>query len=179
MNLALLNLMDYFEDTGLSKFSSACYAFAATATIEGAYALKHGKRFKMSKQQLIDCSRKHGCSHGYLAVTFKYIKTNDGLQPDESYPYTGSKQACHKNSANVGSIRNYGRTIFPSEENMKQLLSKYDPVASTIHIASDLQFYGRSLMSGGSDILDLPQYSKSVNHGILIVGYGADNGKDY
>jgi hypothetical protein len=69
--------------------------------------------------------------------------------------------------------------IFPSENKMKQLLNEYGPVASAIHITSDLQFYGRSLKSGESDILDLPKCSQSVNHGVVIVGYGTDNGTDY
>lgn len=35
---------------------AACYAFAATAAVESAYAIKTGKLVSFSEQQIIDCS---------------------------------------------------------------------------------------------------------------------------
>jgi hypothetical protein len=34
----------------------SCWAFAATATVEGRYAIKHGSKVVLSEQQMVDCS---------------------------------------------------------------------------------------------------------------------------
>ena len=62
---------------------------------------------------------------------------------------------------------------------MKQALSNYGPLAAAIHTTSDLQFYGGARGGRGGDILDIPMCSKQVDHAIVIVGYGTENGKDY
>ncbi len=41
------------------------WAFAATAAIEGRYAIKHGKKVILSEQQMIDCATSSdGCVRG-------------------------------------------------------------------------------------------------------------------
>lgn len=133
----------------------------------------------MSKQQLVDCSPSNGCSGGYLGATFDYIKQRGGLQPDTSYPYKNSRQVCSLRSSKVGGITGYGNTPRGDEEAMKQALSTYGPLAAAIHTTSDLQFYSASRTGRGADILDIPFCSKQVDHAIVIVGYGTENGRDY
>ena len=36
----------------------SCYAFASTAAVESAYAIKTDKLLSLSAQQIVDCSRK-------------------------------------------------------------------------------------------------------------------------
>ncbi|CAF1166456.1 unnamed protein product [Adineta ricciae] len=157
----------------------ACYAFAVTAAVEGTFALKKGERFKLSKQQLVDCSPSNGCSGGYLGQTFEYIKKRGGLEPDTSYPYASTRQTCSLKSKKVGGISDYRNTPRGDEEAMKSALATYGPLAGAIHTTTDLQFYGGSRGGRGSDILDIPLCSKQVDHAIVIVGYGTENGKDY
>jgi hypothetical protein len=141
--------------------------------------LKKGNRIKLSKQQLVDCSPSNGCSGGYLGATFDYIKQRGGLQPDTSYPYANSKQTCALKSTKVGAISGYGNTARGDEEAMKQALSTYGPLAAAVHTTSDLQFYGTSKSPRATNIIDIPSCSKQVDHAIVIVGYGTENGKDY
>lgn len=158
---------------------SSCYAFAVTAAVEGTHAFKTGKRVKLSKQQLVDCSPSNGCSGGYLGATYEYIKQRGGLQPDTSYPYAKVRQTCSLKSTKVGAIRGYGNIPRGDEEAMRQALTNYGPLAAAIHTTSDLQFYGGSRGGTGADILDIPYCSKQVDHAIVIVGYGTENGRDY
>lgn len=157
----------------------SCYAFAVTAAVEGTHSLKKGSKIKLSKQQLVDCSPNNGCSGGYLGATFDYIKQRGGLQPDSTYPYASSRQTCSLRSTKVGAIKGYGNTQRGDEEGMKQALSTYGPLAAAIHTTTDLQFYGGSSSGRGAGIIDIPLCSKQVDHAIVIVGYGTENGKDY
>lgn len=150
-----------------------------TAAVEGTHAFKKGTKLVLSKQQLVDCSPNNGCSGGYLGATMDYIKQKGGLLSAQSYPYAGQKQSCSMRGKPIGPIRGYGNTPRNDEEAMRQALSTYGPLAAAIHTTSDLQFYGGSKGGRGSDILDIPLCSKQVDHAIVIVGYGTENGKDY
>lgn len=141
--------------------------------------MKKGSRIKLSKQQLVDCSPSNGCSGGYLGATYDYIKQRGGLEPDTSYPYQNTRQSCRLKSNKVGAIQGYGNIPRGDEEAMKQALSTYGPLAAAVHTTSDLQFYAGSKGGRGSGIIDIPTCSKQVDHAIVIVGYGTENGKDY
>ena len=44
----------------------SCWAFAATATFEGRYAIKKGSKVELSEQQMVDCATAcHGCGGGW------------------------------------------------------------------------------------------------------------------
>jgi cathepsin L len=47
----------------------SCWSFAATATLEGRYAIKKGSKVELSEQQMVDCSTaNHGCGGGWASV---------------------------------------------------------------------------------------------------------------
>jgi len=72
----------------------ACWAFAAAAAIESAYAIKHQVHIQLSKQELVDCTqatydseyRNHGCAGGYPTDAFLYA-VKHGVFEEEAYPY--------------------------------------------------------------------------------------------
>ena len=161
------------------SFLRSCYAFAVTAAIEGTHSLKTGSRIKLSKQQLVDCSKNNGCKGGYLGGTYEYIKERGGLESDAGYPYENVRQSCRLKSNKVGAIKGYGNIMRGDEEAMKQALCTYGPLAAAIHTTSDLQFYSGSRGERSSGIIDIPRCSQQVDHAIVIVGFGTENGKDY
>jgi C1A family cysteine protease len=69
----------------------SCWAFAATATFEGRYAIKKGSKVELSEQQMVDCATAcHGCGGGWSSAALQYVQSAGGQMSRASYPYTGT-----------------------------------------------------------------------------------------
>jgi len=69
----------------------SCWAFASSASIESAYAIKNNISLDLSEQQLVDCSsvgkyHSQGCDGADIGQAFQYVMDN-GLVEDQVYPY--------------------------------------------------------------------------------------------
>lgn len=149
----------------------SCWSFSASGATEGAWAISGKPLTSLSEQQLIDCSSSYGnngCNGGDMDAAFQYIIKN-GLCTEASYPYQAADGTC-KSCTAVGHLNGY--TDIPDETGILTEIQK-GPVS--IGIEADqavFQFY-----SGG--VLDDSSCGTNLDHGVLIVGYGSLNGKDY
>jgi C1A family cysteine protease len=79
----------------------SCWAFASVATIESAYAIKTGKLYQLSEQELVSCETKYslGCRGGYLSYAMLWVRDNGGIASQADYPYvsgsTGTQGTCN------------------------------------------------------------------------------------
>jgi C1A family cysteine protease len=111
----------------------ACWSFAATGALEGAWKLfgPNHTLDSLSEQQLVDCSAKNsGCDGGNPYYAFQYVQQNGGLDTEGDYPWTGKQGGCDgrgaaRHVATVGSACVVARS---DESALKKAVSQ-QPVA--------------------------------------------------
>jgi len=161
----------------------SCWSFGTTGGIEGAWQIASGSLQSLSEQQLVDCSTRNlACQGGNAALAINYEKGVD-LASEASYPYRAAKETCktsgYATAIPKGGVTGYtmvGKTLGPlifqaKVEDMKSALSQ-QPVSIAIQ-ADQMSFQGYKsgvLTSGCGTQLD---------HAVLAVGYGTENGNDY
>merc|ERR1719421_620329 len=152
----------------------SCWAFSTTGSTEGANQIATGNLVSLSEQQLVDCSRAEGnmgCNGGLMDNGFKYIEQNK-LCTEEAYPYHASDGMC-KASSCQGKVGVSGYTDVPrdNERALEQAVSK-GPVSIAIEAdQTAFQFYK-------SGVFDKACGTR-LDHGVLIVGYGQEQGEKY
>jgi len=156
----------------------SCWAFSATGSLEGQHFKSKGQLVSLSEQNLVDCSVKYGnngCSGGLMDLAFQYIQDNKGVDTEMSYPYEAVDAKCRFNAKNVGAT-DAGFVDIPSgdEEKLKEAVANIGPISVAIDASQD-SFH---LYKDG--VYDEPACSTDqLDHGVLAVGYGTENGKDY
>ncbi|CAG9762595.1 unnamed protein product [Ceutorhynchus assimilis] len=150
----------------------SCWAFSVTGSTEAAFFRKNGKLTSLSEQQLIDCvTANYGCSGGYMNEAILYVKEK-GLQTEESYPYKGIDGNCQYNSSKiVAKISDYV-SIVKDESALLEAVATIGPTSVNI----DASFLGAYHSGIYEDKWCSPD---AINHVVLVVGYGTDNGEDY
>ena len=156
----------------------SCWSFAATGTIEGAWARKtnwtgfeyHPPAF--SEQQIVDCSKSYnneGCSGGYIDAGITYAM-DKGLEGEETYRYFATDGKCKYDETKV-QVKPDGCYYIPprSEHALEVAVDSMGPVGISINAGDDFQHYSWGVFDGACS-----NKAKEANHGVLIVGYNKD-----
>jgi cathepsin L len=156
----------------------SCWSFSTTGSTEGQHALATGNLVSLSEQNLVDCSTaegNEGCDGGLMTQAFEYIIKNNGIDTEASYPYKAVEGKCKFNAANVGAtISSYVSVVSGSEADLQNATALVGPISVAIDAGlPSFQMY----TSGVYDPLLCS--STKLDHGVLVVGYGSEDGKDY
>ncbi|KHN00877.1 Cysteine proteinase 15A [Glycine soja] len=139
----------------------SCWAFSTTGSIEGANFLATGKLVSLKKT-----SCDNGCNGGLMTNAYNYLLESGGLEEESSYPYTGERGECKFDPEKI-TVRITNFTNIPVDENqIAAYLVKNGPLAMGVN-AIFMQTY----IGGVSCPLICSK--KRLNHGVLLVGYGA------
>ncbi len=139
---------------------------------------KTGQLVSLSEQNLIDCSSSygnHGCQGGVMDSAFRFMIANKGDDTESSYPYEMRQGKCRFNPNYVGAtIRSYADISRGSESSLKSAVGTVGPVSVAIDAShSSFQFYRDGVY------VEPSCSSTRLDHGVLVVGYGTENGQDY
>lgn len=161
----------------------SCWSFSTTGALEGAYFVKTGELVSFSEQQLVDCDilrnggRDQGCNGGLMDNAFTWIGKNGGLCLEADYPYvsgdTQTEGTCAKKCSEVAgsSVSRYVDVSASDDAQMMAALNQ-QPVAIAIEADQrEFQLYKSGVFSGTC--------GTTLDHGVLAVGYGTENGEDY
>jgi len=161
----------------------SCWAFGLTSVMESALRIFQNSAVDLSEQFLVSCNvaeqnslcgGKYSCAGGcedaqdYHVNTLGQGQTTVGAVLESQFPYTGSDSACpvgltHGYKATswnfIGGAWNYS----PSVDQIKNAISTYGPVTSTVCVSGNFYSY-----SGGVYSTD---YGNCQNHLIALVGW--------
>jgi len=154
----------------------SCWSFSTTGALEGAWQIASGHLVSLSEQQLVDCAKNGnmGCQGGSMDLAFSYLEKHDVCSED-SYPYLAVQGTCHQTNCSKvvpkGSITGFKDVSAQDMDALMQAVSE-QPVSVAIE-ADQMAF---QLYKGG--ILS-QECGTKLDHGVLLVGYGTENGVDY
>jgi len=154
----------------------SCWAFSTTGSVEGAIQIKHSVLNSLSEQELVDCGERYGnlgCNGGLMDRAFKFVEAN-GLCSEADYPYMAQNMACKMSSCTAQPWTNISsyKDVTSGDENNLGTSVDLGPVSVAIEAdQSSFQLYTGGVFTGPC--------GTNLDHGVLAVGYGTDNGQDY
>ena len=156
----------------------SCWTFSASGAMEGAWSISKGALVSLSEQELVDCAGlkygSMGCNGGQMDGAFKYAIDN-GMCTEAAYPYvsgtTKTAGTCHSCSA-VDHFSSCSDVKANDQLSLKAAVAQ-QPVA--IAIEADTKYF----QSYSSGVLTSSSCGQNLDHGVLIVGYGTENGIKY
>jgi C1A family cysteine protease len=152
----------------------SCWAFSSTGATESAWQIATGNLLSLSEQQLVDCSKNgnNGCNGGLMDNSFEWYE-NNAIASETSYPYTAKDGGCQGNfevAISQGGITGYKDVN--NEADLLDAVTNVGPVSVAVEAdQSVFQHYSSGVLTGNC--------GTNLDHGILAVGFGTDNGVDY
>lgn len=150
----------------------SCWSFSTTGAIEG---LLGQNPTPLSEQMLVDCdSQDSACNGGLMDYAFQYVEAH-GLCSESDYAYTAKKSwFCHSSSCSVvagSKITGYTDIQEGDGDSMAARLCTH-PVSVAIEAdQTSFQFYSGGVLTDAC--------GDSLDHGVLVVGFGKDGSDAY
>lgn len=154
----------------------SCWAFSTVGALEGKHAIETGDLVAFSEQELVDCAGSygnHGCNGGLMQRAFSYV-VDKGMTTESAYPYTSGT------TMTEGNCQSYDVALsletcynVPANELQLTMANARQPIAVSIEADQ------RSFQLYTSGVYDNPDCGTTLDHGVLLVGYGTMDGKDY
>ena len=168
----------------------SCWAFSAVGALESQVTKVTGTPVVLSEQEMVDCVKNvtspdkssvccDGCMGGEMYSVYQYLIENNSEDDTESqYPYKAVDQDCQVLPSTVKIKLNSFVTLpIGDEDSIKTALYKHGPISVGVNANQDWQLYSKGIYNPSEQACD--SSSSSMDHGVILVGYGSDGGLDY
>ncbi|XP_063039874.1 procathepsin L-like [Engraulis encrasicolus] len=161
-----------------TKNCGSCWSFSTTGALEAHTCITYGKLPSLSEQQLVDCSRSfgnEGCQGGYIDKAYDYVIKAGGVDTEDSYPYEAEDDTCRFQRSEVGATCKSYTNVTPEgdEGALQEAVALKGPVSVAIDAEPNFYNYESGVYQDDSCS------SSELNHAVLVVGYGSQDGLDY
>jgi len=150
-----------------------CWSFGAAAVLEGMSVLAGHPLENCSSQELIDCC--DACQGRSPDISFDWLIANTNGYADTlaSYPYAGPRQKCKMSSATESKAQiGSWKKVYDNDNQDKIMSIMLEHGPGNVGIdASCLNGYKSGVIQNCT--------GESVDHAVVIIGVGTDNGVDY
>jgi len=159
----------------------SCWAFSATGSLEGQNFKKTSLLISYSEQNLVDCSYVEGddgCNGGLMDDAFTYVKQNNGIDTETCYKYKAKDEKKCKFNSSSECVKGFCSGFTDIETGNEAQLKEAAGTVGPISVAIDASHESFQLYESG--VYSEPSCSSTeLDHGVLVVGYGTEDGADY
>jgi cathepsin L len=159
----------------------SCWSFSTTGSVEGAYYIKYKDLQSFSEQQLVSCDTgggDMGCNGGWMDDAFTFIKKNGGITTEAAYPYTSGTTGKSGSCVTSGYTNNANAAPSSFTDVQTNSVSAMESAVAQQPVSIAIQANQPSFQSYSGGVLT-GKCGQQLDHGVLAVGYGTENGVDY
>jgi len=161
----------------------SCWAFASAAVLESHVAIQSGLLYDLSPQQIAMCAPNPdhcggtgGCQGATSELAFDYVAGAGILEEYQLgyQAYYGADSACGVNAemTPVATIDGYVKLPENNYTALMNAIAQVGPIAVSVD-ASNWHSYSSGIFNGCN------QVNPDINHAVVLVGYGEDDGEKY
>ena len=165
----------------------SCWAFSAVGALESQLSLKFNTNYILSEQEIVDCVKDvrigrivkccNGCEGGEMSAVYKYLQNKED-DLESTYPYTASDGVCKEKPSTVPyNVTDYVALDSNDEDGLMASLYKIGPISIGVNANRDWQLYQKGIYDPSST--QCPNSMTDMDHGVVLVGFGEENGKKY
>ncbi|KAG8516404.1 Pro-cathepsin H [Galemys pyrenaicus] len=113
---------------------------------------------------------------GLPSQAFEYIRYNQGIMGEDAYPYRAREGRCKFQPGKaIAFVKDVANITMDDEQAMVEAVALHGPVSFAFEVTEDFMMYRRGVYSSTS----CHKTPDKVNHAVLAVGYGEENGVPY